>query len=122
MMKMEEPIRIKELPPSERIDNFDEVVSGYTEAEALKEAARCLQCENPVCISGCPIEIDIKKFIYQISQKDYEGAYLTIREKNNFPSMCGRVCPAEYQCRKTCVLTKKGSSPFITSNSSSLMI
>jgi glutamate synthase (NADPH/NADH) small chain len=87
------------------------VVLGYNEEEALQEAGRCLQCKNPVCISGCPVGIDIKKFIYQTTQKDYAGAYFTIREKNDFPSICGRVCPAEYQCRKTCVLTKKGS-PF----------
>ena len=104
------PVEIKELASQERSKNFNEVVLGYTEEDVLKEAARCLQCKNPVCISGCPVEIDIKKFIYQITQKDYKGAYYTIKEKNNFPSICGRICPAEYQCRKTCVLTKKGSS------------
>jgi len=106
-----EPVKIKELETKKRIGSFEEVISGYTERDALEEASRCLQCKNPVCIAGCPVEIDIKKFIYQITQKDYKGAYFTIREKNDFPSMCGRVCPAEYQCRKTCVLTKKGS-PF----------
>jgi len=107
-MIMKEPIKPKELDSSIRINNFDEVAHGYTEEESLQEAGRCLQCKDPVCISGCPVEIDIKKFIYQITQKDYEGAYCTIREKNNFPSICGRICPAEYQCRKTCILTKKG--------------
>lgn len=106
-----EPIRPGELDPSARTAGFDEVVCGYTEEQALEEAARCLQCKNPVCIDGCPVGIDIKKFISQIVQKDYRGAYFTIREKNDFVSICGRVCPAEYQCRKTCVLTKKGS-PF----------
>jgi len=107
------PVGVKEQKASERAANFDEVVFGFNEEEALKEAGRCLQCKNPTCISGCPVEIDIKKFIYQITQKDYKSAYLTIKEKNNFPSICGRVCPAEYQCRKTCVLTKKGA-PFAT--------
>ncbi|MFN7170775.1 MAG: NAD(P)-binding protein, partial [Candidatus Omnitrophota bacterium] len=102
------PIKVKEIPVEERVGSFKEVVLGYSEAEALLEAERCLQCKNPLCISGCPVGIDIKKFIYQISKKDYQGAYYTIREKNNFPSICGRVCPAEYQCRKACVLTKKG--------------
>ncbi len=106
-----EPVRIKEAAARIRSGNFDEVVLGYTEEEALYEAARCLQCKNPTCISGCPVNIDIKKFIEQITKKDYSGAYFTIREKNNFPSLCGRVCPAEYQCRKACVLTKK-NSPF----------
>ncbi len=93
-----------------RIAGFKEVVSCYTEKEALEEAKRCLQCKNPVCIPGCPVEIDIKRFIAQITEKDYKGAYLTIKEKNNFTSICGRVCPDEYQCRKTCVLTKKGEA------------
>lgn len=106
-----EPLKVKELDRKERASSFQEVVLGYTEEEALLEAQRCLQCKNPTCISGCPVGIDIKKFIYQLTRKDYAAAYATIREKNNFPSICGRVCPAEYQCRKTCVLTKEGE-PF----------
>jgi len=106
-----EPLEAKEKEAALRINSFDEVVFGYNEEEASSEASRCLQCKNPVCISGCPVGIDIKKFIYQITQKDYRGAYFTIRQKNDFPSICGRVCPAEYQCRKTCILTKK-DSPF----------
>ena len=106
-----EPIKVRETPAEIRVGNFEEVVNGYSEEEALLEASRCLQCKNPVCISGCPVGIDIKKFIYQITQKNYKAAYFTIREKSNFPSICGRVCPAEYQCRKTCILTKK-NSPF----------
>ncbi len=100
----------EELAVSERTGSFDEVVLGYDEEEALAEASRCLQCSNPLCISGCPVGINIKKFIREICQKDYKAAYLTIREKNNFASICGRVCPAEYQCRRACVLTKKGST------------
>lgn len=106
-----EPVKVREVGHSERVNNFNEVVLGYSEEEALEEAARCLQCKKPVCISGCPVGIDIKKFIFEITQKDYASAYFTIRKENDFPSICGRVCPAEYQCRKTCVFTKK-SLPF----------
>lgn len=94
-----------------RINDFEEVVATYSEEEALEEARRCLQCKEPKCNLGCPVQIDIKTFIRQITQKDYAGAYVTIRQKNNFPSICGRVCPAEYQCRKACVFTKK-DEPF----------
>ncbi|MBL7155834.1 MAG: NADPH-dependent glutamate synthase [Candidatus Omnitrophica bacterium] len=104
------PIKPQEKEASVRINGFDEVVSCYRQEEALKEAERCIQCKNPTCIEGCPVGIDIKKFIFQIAEKDYKGAYFTIKEKNNFPSICGRVCPAEYQCRKTCVFTKKGAA------------
>ena len=110
-----EAVKVREVEAAVRANNFNEVVVGYNEEETLVEASRCLQCKNPVCISGCPVGIDIKKFIFQITQKDYKGAYFTIREKNNFPSICGRVCPAEYQCRKTCVMTKKGE-PFASAN------
>lgn len=106
-----EPVKTKEAPACERVKNFSEVVAGYSEEETLLEASRCLQCKDPKCISGCPVGINIKKFIRQITEKDYAGAYFTIREKSNFPCICGRVCPAEYQCRKACVLTKK-DSPF----------
>jgi glutamate synthase (NADPH/NADH) small chain len=102
------PVGVKELEASKRTDNFSEVVAGYSEKEALQEAGRCIQCKNPTCISGCPVGIDIRKFIAEIAKRDYAAAYLTIRGKNDFPSICGRVCPAEYQCRKTCVFSKKG--------------
>ena len=108
-----EPVNIKEVDPKIRAHSFDEVACGYTEADALEEASRCIQCKNPLCVEGCPVGINIKKFIDQITQKDYKGAYHTIREKNNFASICGRVCPAEYQCRKACVLNKnKKDMPF----------
>jgi len=101
----------KELTAQKRTTNFDEVTCAYSEAEAILEAKRCLQCKDAACIKGCPVGINIKKFIAQITNKDFKGAYFTIREKNDFPSICGRVCPAEYQCRKTCILTKK-NEPF----------
>lgn len=108
-------VKPKEKPVNERITTFDEVVEGYTEEEMLEEASRCIQCKNPTCSLGCPVGIDIKKFISQLIQRDYKSAYETIYEKNRFPSICGRVCPAEYQCRKTCVFTPK-KLPFATEN------
>ena len=111
-----EPVKIKERDSLLRANDFEEVVQGFSEEQAQEEAARCIQCKQPTCISGCPVGIDIKAFIGQIIKKDYAGAYFTIRQKNNFPSICGRVCPAEYQCRKACVFTKKGA-PFASQNS-----
>ena len=105
---IKEPVKVKELEAGIRASNFEEVTLGYNEEEALCEASRCIQCKNPTCIVGCPVGIDIKKFIAQIVEKNYSGAYFTIREKNDFPSICGRICPAEYQCRKACVFSKKG--------------
>lgn len=108
-------IKPRELEVEKRICNFQEVVMGYNEYEMLQEASRCIQCKNPTCSNGCPVGINIKKFIYQLTQKDYDGAFKTIFEKNRFPSICGRVCPAEYQCRKSCVFTPK-NFPFAKEN------
>jgi len=90
-----------------RKKNFEEVALGYTEEQALVEANRCLQCKNPICIPGCPVEIDIPAFIKKIQEKDCLGAIRKIKEKNNLPAICGRVCPQEEQCEKVCVLAKK---------------
>jgi len=77
-------VKAEEISVDERLNGFTEVTRGYSEKDALLEASRCLQCKNPACSAGCPVGIDIKKFIYHIRQKDYRSAYLTIREKNNF--------------------------------------
>ena len=91
----------------QRINNFDEVAIGYDEEQALVEASRCLDCKKPLCVEGCPVDINIPLFIKFIKEKDYAKAVQTIKEKNNLPAICGRVCPQENQCEKRCVLGKK---------------
>jgi len=98
---------MKDQNPKERIKNFNEVALGYTPEEAVREAARCLNCKKPICIQGCPVEIDIPAFITQIKQGNFDKAYQILREKNNLPAICGRVCPQETQCERVCVLAKK---------------
>jgi glutamate synthase (NADPH) small chain len=93
-----------EQDPEVRKKNFKEVGTGYTEEQALLEASRCIQCKNPTCISGCPVEIDIKSFIKLITEKKFNEALEKIREKNTLPAVCGRVCPQEDQCEKECIL------------------
>lgn len=89
--------------PNVRNKNFSEVSLGYTEEQALDEAARCLQCKHRPCVSGCPVSIKIPEFIKKITEKDYEGAYQVINETSSLPAVCGRVCPQESQCEKVCV-------------------
>jgi glutamate synthase (NADPH/NADH) small chain len=98
---------MREQPAAERVKNFQEVPYGYLEAEAIQEAKRCIQCKNPTCIAGCPVEIDIPAFIALIAQGDFRGAIRKLKEKNVLPAVCGRVCPQEGQCEKVCVLAKK---------------
>ncbi|MBQ4234999.1 MAG: NADPH-dependent glutamate synthase [Firmicutes bacterium] len=94
--------------PDVRNKNFKEVAIGYTEEIALDEAARCLNCKNHPCISGCPVEINIPGFIKKITEKDYEGAYQVISLDSSLPAVCGRVCPQETQCESKCVRGIKG--------------
>ena len=94
--------------PKVRAKNFSEVALGYTEAEALEEASRCLQCPKPQCVTGCPVEVPISAFIKCIREKKYAEGIATIKTKNALPAVCGRVCPQEEQCQKKCVIGKMG--------------
>ena len=94
--------------PNVRNKNFLEVALGYTEEQALDEAARCLNCKNHPCVSGCPVQVKIPEFIKKITEKDYEGAYQVIHQTSSLPAVCGRVCPQESQCEMHCVRGKKG--------------
>ena len=97
-----------EQAPLVRNKNFDEVALGYTEEMAVDEAQRCLQCKNPKCVTGCPVQVHIPAFINKIAQRDYEGAYTVLSETNSLPVICGRVCPQERQCEAQCVRGIKG--------------
>lgn len=106
-MKLEKnPMPIQD--PIERGHNFKEVALGYTEEIALDEAERCLNCRNPRCVEGCPVNIHIPDFITKIKEKDYEGAYNVISLSSSLPAVCGRVCPQETQCESKCVRGIKG--------------
>ena len=94
--------------PDVRNKNFLEVALGYTEEQALDEAQRCLNCKNPLCVQGCPVNVHIPQFIEKIVAKDYEGAYQVIHETSSLPAVCGRVCPQETQCEMHCIRGKKG--------------
>jgi len=96
--------------PLARRRNFCEVAIGFSEEQALLEARRCIDCKNPTCISGCPVEINIPHFIRSILKRDYVGAANIIREKSSLPAICGRVCQQEDQCEARCVNAIKGTS------------
>jgi glutamate synthase (NADPH/NADH) small chain len=99
------PMPVQE--PAKRVRNFDEVASGYTEADALREAERCLMCPKARCVDACPVSIDIPGFIDRILEHDYRGAWEVVTDANLMPAVCGRVCPQEDQCEGVCVVGKK---------------
>ncbi len=94
--------------PAVRRWNFDEVALGYTAAQAVDEAKRCLSCKQKPCVSGCPVGIDIPAFVALVAQADFEGAYRVIARASTLPAVCGRVCPQERQCESKCVRGLKG--------------
>ena len=100
-----------EQDPKERVHNFNEVPIGQDGQTAILEAQRCLQCKRTpgrqLCMEGCPVEIDIPAFIKKVQEGDFEEAIRIIREKQNLPAVCGRVCPYENQCEGNCVVGKK---------------
>jgi glutamate synthase (NADPH/NADH) small chain len=100
-----------EQDPAERRKNFDEVPLGQDAETAVLEAKRCLQCKRgpnrEICMDGCPVEIDIPGFIKKVQEADFAGAIAVIREKQNLPAVCGRVCPYEVQCEGKCIVGKK---------------
>ncbi|WP_434565039.1 NADPH-dependent glutamate synthase [Thermoanaerobacterium thermosaccharolyticum] len=97
-----------EQEPNVRNKNFKEVALGYEENMAVEEAERCIQCKNQPCVEGCPVHVKIPEFIKLIANRDFEGAYQKIKETNNLPAICGRVCPQESQCESVCTRGKKG--------------
>jgi homotetrameric NADPH-dependent glutamate synthase len=103
-------IPMPERDANERARNFKEVNLGYAFQQAYAEAERCIQCKKPTCISGCPVGIDIPRFIRHLLVRDLDGALGVIYESNLFPSICGRVCPQESQCESQCIINKKMES------------
>ncbi len=99
--------KMPERDPLERSRNFKEVNLGYSMADALAEAERCIMCSKAACVEGCPVSIDIPRFIKHLLVRDVDGALAVINESNLLPSICGRVCPQESQCEAQCVVGRK---------------
>ncbi len=110
MNKQEHKTPMREMDPKERILGFSEVALGYTAEMAVNEAHRCINCKNAPCKTGCPVEVKIPEFITLIKEEKFVEAYEKIRETNNLPAICGRVCPQETQCEERCVRGIKGES------------
>jgi len=94
-----------------RVNNVNEVATGYTQTQARLEAMRCLQCRNAPCVEGCPVEIRIKDFVAAIADGDFGKALAIIKENSLLPAVCGRVCPQEVQCQQKCTVGLRFKDP-----------
>ena len=103
-------VPVRNQDPEVRSHNFEEVCYGYNEEEARREANRCLQCKNPKCRQGCPVNIDIPGFIKEIASGNFEQSAKVLALYTALPAVCGRVCPQETQCEAQCVLKARGNS------------
>lgn len=99
--------KMPELDAKIRAGNYEEVNAGLTQEMAQKEASRCLDCANPTCISGCPVQIDIPSFVKNIEAGKFIQAAKTLKLYSSLPAVCGRVCPQEKQCEAQCIYTQK---------------
>ena len=97
-------VPVREQDPKVRATNFEEVCSGYDEAEAQLEATRCLNCKNPRCVAACPVSVKIPSFISEVAAGNFSRAAEIIAEDSSLPAICGRVCPQETQCEGSCIL------------------
>ena len=105
-------VRMPELAPEIRVQSLHaEVNQGLSPDQAIAEAHRCLNCKNPTCVEGCPVNIQIPDFIKRVEQGDIDGAAAVIRESSSLPAVCGRVCPQEKQCESRCIHLKMGHEP-----------
>lgn len=103
-------VPVRNQDPEVRSHNFEEVCYGYNEEEAMRDAHRCLQCKNPKCRQGCPVNIDIPGFVKEIASGNFEQAAKVLSLYTALPAVCGRVCPQETQCEAQCVLKARGDS------------
>ena len=95
--------------PKVRAHNYNEVALGYTDAMVKEEASRCIQCPKRMCVSGCPVNVDIPEFIKAVREDNMVEAVRILKSKNALPAICGRVCPQETQCEQVCTLGKKNA-------------
>src|SRR3990167_3315718 len=106
-----ERVKMPEEDPLVRNKSYVEVNKGLSVEQALLEAKRCLDCVDPTCITGCPVGINIPKFLKFVESGDFLSAAKVIKETNSLPAVCGRVCPQEIQCEAQCFYTIKLKSP-----------
>lgn len=104
-------VKMPELDPQYRVTCNDEVNQGLNAQQAVIEASRCMDCPDPQCVTGCPVNINIPGFIKNIERGDFHAAAVVLKETSALPAVCGRVCPQEKQCESRCLYHKMKKEP-----------
>ncbi len=104
-------VKMGELAPDYRVTCNEEVNRGLSREEAVMEARRCLDCPDPQCVTGCPVNVNIPGFIKNIERENFRDAAVVLKESSALPAVCGRVCPQERQCESKCIYNKMKREP-----------
>lgn len=104
-------VKMPELDPQYRVTCNEEVNQGISLEQAVLEATRCMDCPDPQCVKGCPVNIDIPGFIKNIQRREFEEAARVLKATSALPAVCGRVCPQEKQCESKCIYLKMKKQP-----------
>ncbi len=104
-------VKMPELDPAYRVTCNNEVNQGISAGQAVIEATRCMDCPDPQCVTGCPVNINIPGFIKNIERKHFAEAAAVLKETSALPAVCGRVCPQERQCESRCIYNKMKKPP-----------
>ncbi len=90
----------------ERSHDFDEIYGEFDVAGATQQASRCSQCGVPFCQVHCPLHNNIPDWLMLTAEGRLEEAYEVSQATNNFPEICGRICPQDRLCEGNCVIEK----------------
>ena len=113
----------RDIPPEERIGNFEEFHKALNRDERMEQAARCMECGVPFCqsamelsgmVTGCPLHNLIPEWNDELYKGHEEHALARLIKTSNFPEFTGRVCPA--LCEKACMCAQNGDSVTVHDN------
>ncbi len=92
----------------QRNEDFREIYDSFTESAAQIQASRCSQCGVPFCQIHCPLSNNIPDWLMLTANGRLEEAYELAQATNNFPEICGRICPQDRLCEGSCVIEQSG--------------